>query len=54
VRPCSIRVETASDLTRGHTAVEFRADYWGVPYNASWVTHIDAKGIFDLLEGAFT
>jgi purine nucleosidase len=52
LRPCSIQVETASDLTRGHTAVEFRPDYWGVPYNARWATHIDAAGVFDLLEAA--
>jgi purine nucleosidase len=52
LRPCSIRVETASDLTRGHTAIEFRPDYWGVAYNARWVTHIDADGVFGLLETA--
>lgn len=54
LRPCSIRVETSSELTRGHTAVEFRPDYWGVPYNAMWVAHIDADGVFELLEAAFT
>lgn len=53
VRPASIRVETESDLTRGHTAIEFRADYGGVPFNAAWVTHIDDDGLFALLEGAF-
>jgi purine nucleosidase len=52
-RPCSIQVETNSTLTRGHTAVEFRPDYWGVVHHAHWVTHIDAEGIFDLLEQAF-
>jgi purine nucleosidase len=52
LRPCSIRIETASDLTRGHTAVEFRPDYHGVAYNARWVTHIDADGVFGLLEAA--
>jgi purine nucleosidase len=52
LRPCSIRVETTSDLTRGHTAIEFRPDYWGVAYNARWVTHIDADGVFELLEAA--
>jgi purine nucleosidase len=51
-RPCSIRVETISDLTRGHTAVEFRPDYWGVAFNAMWVTEIDSDGIFTLLEAA--
>lgn len=54
LRRCSVRVETASNLTRGHTAVEFREDYHGIPYNASWVTDIDAKGVFDMLEAAFT
>jgi purine nucleosidase len=53
LRLCSIRVETVSDLTRGHTAVEFRPDYWGVPYNAQWATSIDADGVFSLLETAF-
>lgn len=51
-RACSIRVETISDLTRGHTAVEFRPDYWGVAFNAMWVTEIDCDGIFTLLEAA--
>lgn len=48
VRPCEIRVETASDLTRGHTAVEFR----GVdPATARhyWAVAADADGLFDLL-----
>jgi purine nucleosidase len=52
LRPCSLQVETVSDLTRGHTAIEFRPDYWGVPYNARWVTYIDADGVFALLETA--
>jgi purine nucleosidase len=52
-RSCTIRAETASELTRGHTAVEFRPNYQGVHHNAHWVTHIDADGIFDLLEAAF-
>lgn len=52
LRPCSIRVETESNLTRGHTAVEFRRIYWGIPYNAQWITHIDADGVFALLEAA--
>jgi purine nucleosidase len=52
-RSCSIRVETVSDLTRGHTAVEFRPDYQGVAHNGLWVTHIEADGVFDLLEAAF-
>lgn len=52
LRPCSIQVETASNLTRGHTAVEFRPEYWGVAFNAQWVTQIDAPKVFDLLEKA--
>jgi purine nucleosidase len=52
-RSCNIRVETTSDLTRGHTAVEFRPNYWGIAHNARWVKHIDAEGVFDLLAQAF-
>jgi purine nucleosidase len=51
-KSCSIQVETASDLTRGHTAVEFRPEYQGVAHNALWVTCIEAGGVFDLLEDA--
>jgi purine nucleosidase len=52
LRPCSIRVETSSTLTRGHTAIEFRAGYHDLPFNAHWVTNIDAGAIFELLERA--
>lgn len=46
-RPCRVEVETASDLTRGHTAVEFRVD----PATARhrWATAADAQGVFDLI-----
>ena len=46
-RPCRIEVETASDLTRGHTAVEFRVD----PATARhrWAVAADAQGVFDLI-----
>nr|WP_316629814.1 nucleoside hydrolase [uncultured Brevundimonas sp.] len=46
-RPCRVEVETASDLTRGHTAVEFRVD----PATARhrWATATDARGVFDLI-----
>ena len=46
-RPAEVRVETASDLTRGHTAVEFRVD----PATArhEWVTGADADALFALL-----
>ncbi len=47
-RECHIEVETASRLTRGHTAV----DYWGVggrQPNALWIDAVDADGLFDLL-----
>lgn len=47
-RPCEIKVETVSELTRGHTQVEFRlADeararhHWGVQANRD--------GVFDLI-----
>ena len=46
-KACRIEVETASDLTRGHTAVEFRVD----PATARhrWATAADAQGVFDLI-----
>ena len=44
---CRIEVETGSDLTRGHTAVEFRVD----PATARhrWATAADGQGVFDLI-----
>ncbi len=48
LRPCDLKVETASPLTQGHTAVEFRlAD----PATATvqWATAADADGVFALL-----
>lgn len=47
LRPCRIAVETASDLTRGHTAVEFRID----PETArhQWAVRADSQGVFDLI-----
>ncbi|MBD3837467.1 nucleoside hydrolase [Brevundimonas sp.] len=47
LRPCRIEVETQSDLTRGHTAVEFRVD----PATARhrWAVGADAQGVFDLI-----
>ena len=46
--PCYLRIETAAELTLGHSAVEFRpqSDH---PMTALWVTHCDADGIFSLL-----
>ena len=47
-RHCNISVETVSELTMGHTAV----DFWGVtdrPRNAEWVFKVDADGFFALL-----
>ena len=48
LRPCMLRVETASLLTLGHTAVEFRLRY---PDRATcqWVTRADGEGVFALL-----
>lgn len=42
-----IDVETESTLTRGHTAVEFRLETSSA---TRWVTHVDADGVFNLLE----
>ncbi len=45
---CNVSVETRSELTIGHTAV----DFWHVtdrPENASWVYEVDADGFYGLL-----
>ncbi len=47
VVPCRIEVETESDLTRGHTAVEFRVDRATARHH--WVVEADAQGVFDLI-----
>ena len=47
-RECNISVETESELTRGHTSV----DFWHVterPHNVSWAYEIDADGFYALL-----
>lgn len=50
VKPCCIDVETQSDLTRGHTAVEFRVDPATAPHR--WAVSADADGIFALITEA--
>jgi purine nucleosidase len=47
LRPCRIAVETGSDLTRGHTAVEFRVEATGARH--LWATEVDGQGVFDLI-----
>ena len=45
---CNISVETQSELTMGHTAV----DFWNItdrPKNATWMHAVDADGFYDLL-----
>ena len=49
LKPCRIEVETASDLTRGHTAVEFRVDPAGARH--LWAVEADGQGVFDLIAG---
>ena len=47
-RVCNLSVETSSELTLGHTAV----DFWHVtdrPYNVEWTYAVDAEGFYDLL-----
>ena len=47
-KACNISIETESELTMGHTAV----DFWHVtdkPINTTWVHSIDADGFYDLL-----
>lgn len=45
--PCHLEIETASPLTQGHTAVEFRLR--DRPTSVRWATWADADGVFDLL-----
>ncbi len=45
---CNVTVETKSELTMGHTAV----DFWRVterPLNTTWMHSVDADGFYDLL-----
>ena len=47
-RFCNLSVETRSELTMGHTAV----DFWHVterPHNVNWIYTVDADGFYDLL-----
>ena len=47
-KQCNVSVETESELTIGHTAV----DFWHVtdrPHNTNWIYDVDADGFFDLL-----
>jgi purine nucleosidase len=53
LEPCRIAVETESDLTRGHTAVEFREAVAGTrPHR--WAVSADAAAIFGLITEACT
>lgn len=45
---CNISVETRSELTLGHTAI----DFWHVtdrPVNANWIYAVDADGFYEFL-----
>jgi purine nucleosidase len=47
-KDCNVSVETESELTMGHTAV----DFWHVtdrPVNVHWVHSVDADGFYELL-----
>lgn len=47
-KQCNVSIETQSELTMGHTAV----DFWHVtdrPKNATWMHAVDADGFYDLL-----
>ena len=47
-KQCNISIETQSELTMGHTAV----DFWNItdrPKNATWMHGVDADGFYDLL-----
>lgn len=45
---CNVEVEIDSELTSGHTAVDFW-DVSGREPNANWLYRVDADGFFDLL-----
>lgn len=51
VRPCDIKVETVSDLTRGHTQVEFRLPDDARPKHF-WGVKADRDGVFKLIVDA--
>lgn len=51
MRPAQVAVETASTLTLGATAVEFRLGQCQVP-RVSWATAGDADGVFELLSAS--
>jgi purine nucleosidase len=47
-KQCNVTIETESELTMGHTAV----DFWHVtskPRNTNWIYQVDTDGFFDLL-----
>ena len=47
-KQCNVSIESQSELTMGHTAV----DFWHVtskPRNTNWIHLVDADGFFDLL-----
>jgi len=47
-KDCNVSIETQSELTLGHTAV----DFWHVtdrPINVHWVYSVDAEGFYELL-----
>jgi purine nucleosidase len=47
-KECNITIETESELTMGHTAV----DFWHVtdkPINTTWIYSVDTDGFYDLL-----
>lgn len=47
-KPCHVAVETGSELTMGHTAV----DFWGVTgsaANVNWIHRVDPEGFYGLL-----
>jgi purine nucleosidase len=47
-KACNLSVETQSELTMGHTAV----DFWHVtdrPHNVEWAFEVDADGFYELL-----
>ena len=52
LKPARIDIETQSDLTRGHTAVEMRVE--GVTAPHLWAAQVDAQRVYDLIGANLT
>ncbi len=51
--PCHLQIETSSQLTLGHTAVEFRVQD-SAATRVRWATTADHQGVFDLITASLS